>query len=160
MKQRKEKAAASQDDSIMPTEHTETSSDTPFVNYWFAVGLLVIIAGVTGLSFECMVQSLNKLTAPGGAESKTWIGLILLPVAGNASEHATAVAAAWKGNLDLSIDVAVGSALQIAACVFPFTLLLIWRLGKEGRTFALVQILILIIVGVVTHLLLQQEQLV
>ena len=94
MKQRKEKAAASQDDSIMPTEHTETSSDTPFVNYWFAVGLLVIIAGVTGLSFECMVQSLNKLTAPGGAESKTWIGLILLPVAGNAPEHATAVVAA------------------------------------------------------------------
>ena len=70
--------------------------------------------------------------APGGAESKTWIGLILLPVAANAPEHATAVVAAWKGNLDLSIDVAVGSALQIAACVLPFTLLLIWRLG-EGR---------------------------
>src|ERR1700728_1800484 len=94
--------------------------------------------------------------ASSGAESKTWIGLILLLVAGNAPEHATAVVAAWKGNLDLSIDVAVGSALQIAACVLPFILLLIWGLGKEGGNFALVQILILVIVGVVTHLLLQQ----
>jgi hypothetical protein len=50
--------------------------------------------------------------APSGAESNTWIGLILLPVTSNAPEHATAVVAAWNGNLDLSIDVAVGFALD------------------------------------------------
>jgi Ca2+/H+ antiporter len=64
MKQRKEKTAASQDDSIIPTERTETSSDIPFVNYWFAVGLLVIIAGVTGLSSECVVQKPQQVDGP------------------------------------------------------------------------------------------------
>jgi hypothetical protein len=48
------------------------------------------------------------------------------------------------------IDLAVRSARQIPACVFSFTLLLIWRLGKEGGNFALVQILILVIIGVVS----------
>lgn len=152
----KEKAGASQDASVILTERDETSSNRPFANYWFAVGLLVITAVVTGLSSECMLQSLNKLMAPSRAESKTWIGLILLPVAGNAPEHATAVVATWKGELNLSIGVAVGSSLQIAACVLPLILLLVWRLGKDGSNFALVQILILIIVAFMTHLLLQE----
>jgi len=133
-----------------------SSSNRPFANYWFAVGLLVITAGVTELSSKCMLQSLNKLMAPSRAESKTWIGLILLPVAGNAPEHATAVVAALNGKLDLSISVAVGSFLQIAACVLPLILLLIWRLRKDGGNFALMQILILVIVVFVTHLLLHE----
>jgi Ca2+/H+ antiporter len=134
----------------------ETSSDTPFVNYWFAVGLLVIIAGATGLSSECMVQSLNKLMAQAERSPRPGSGSSCSPWLATVPEHATAWWPPGKGISIYRSMLQLGSALQIAACVFPFTLLLIWRLGKEGGNFALVQILILVVVGAVTHLFLQQ----
>lgn len=45
--------------------------------------------------------------------------MILLPIAGNACEHITAVLVAMKNKMDLSIGVAVGSSVQIALFVIP-----------------------------------------
>lgn len=53
-------------------------------------------------------------------------GLILLPIVGNAAEHATAVTVAIKDKMDLAIGVAVGSSLQIALLVLPVMVLLNW----------------------------------
>lgn len=53
-------------------------------------------------------------------------GLILLPIVGNAAEHATAVTVAIKDKMDLAIGVAVGSSLQIALLVLPFMVMLNW----------------------------------
>lgn len=43
--------------------------------------------------------------------SKEWVGLILLPIVGNAAEHVTAVTVSVKDKLTLSIGVAVGSSI-------------------------------------------------
>ena len=48
-----------------------------------------------------------------------FLGMILLPIAGNACEHITAVLVAMKNKMDLSIGVAVGSSVQIALFVIP-----------------------------------------
>ena len=80
-----------------------------------------------------MVSSINGLTATGGV-STTFVGLILLPIVGNAAEHATAVTVAMKDKMDLSIGVAVGSSMQIALLVFPFIVILGWILGKDCMT--------------------------
>ncbi len=45
--------------------------------------------------------------------SKTFMGLILLPIVGNAVEHATAVMVAIKGKTELALGVAIGSATQV-----------------------------------------------
>jgi Ca2+:H+ antiporter len=45
---------------------------------------------------------------------QTFIGMIVLPIAGNACEHITAVIVATKNKMDLSLGVAVGSSIQIA----------------------------------------------
>lgn len=54
------------------------------------------------------------------------VGVILLPIVGNAAEHLTAVSSAVKNKMNLAIGVAVGSSTQIALCVVPFTVLAGW----------------------------------
>jgi calcium/proton exchanger cax len=56
------------------------------------------------------VDSINGL-ADTGAISKGFIGVILLPIVGNAAEHLTAVTVSVKDKLTLSLGVAVGSSI-------------------------------------------------
>lgn len=44
--------------------------------------------------------------------TQTFLGLILIPIIGNAAEHATAVVVARKGPMDLALQIALGSALR------------------------------------------------
>lgn len=57
--------------------------------------------------------------------------MVILPVAGNACEHLTAVIVAYKNKMDLAMGVAVGSSIQIAVFVIPFVVLVGWGIGKE-----------------------------
>ncbi|KAF2121508.1 Sodium/calcium exchanger protein-domain-containing protein [Lophiotrema nucula] len=100
------------------------------------VGALVTLGlSTTMVAFcsEFMVSSIDGLTATGGV-STTFVGLILLPIVGNAAEHATAVTVAIKDKMDLAIGVAVGSSMQIALLVLPLTVILGWILGKDCMT--------------------------
>jgi Ca2+:H+ antiporter len=67
--------------------------------------------------------------------SKEFIGLILLPIVGNAAEHWTAVSVSVKDRLNLSISVAVGSSIQIALFVVPFIVTLGWILHRPMTLF-------------------------
>lgn len=65
-----------------------------------------------------------------GGISRTFVGLILLPIVGNAAEHATAVTVACKDKMDLAIGVAVGSSMQIALLVLPLIIVIGWGMGE------------------------------
>lgn len=56
---------------------------------------------------------------------------MLLPIVGNAAEHATAVTVAVKDKMDLAIGVAVGSSMQIALLVLPLTVVIGWIIGES-----------------------------
>ena len=84
---------------------------------------------LVAVTAEFLVSSIDGLTATGHI-SEAWVGLILLPIVGNAAEHATAVTVSYKDKLDLSIGVAVGSSIQIALFVIPLLVLLGWIMGK------------------------------
>jgi Ca2+:H+ antiporter len=62
--------------------------------------------------------------------NKTFIGMIILPVVGNAAEQVTAVVAAAKDKLDLALGVALGSSLQIALFVTPSLVVLGWIINQ------------------------------
>ena len=51
--------------------------------------------------------------------SKLFLGIILIPIIGNAAEHSTAVVTAVKNKMDISLNIAVSSATQIAMFVAP-----------------------------------------
>jgi Ca2+:H+ antiporter len=63
--------------------------------------------------------------------SSIFVAAILLPIVGNAAEHASAVMFAVKGKLDLTLGVAIGSSTQIALLVIPFTVILGWIWNKD-----------------------------
>jgi Ca2+:H+ antiporter len=104
------------------------------------LSLLVAILTLAGstvlvaLNAEYLVDSINAITCSGSGISKTFVGLILLPIVGNAAEHATAVTVAVKDKMDLAIGVAVGSSMQIALLVLPFNVVLGWIIGNENTS--------------------------
>ncbi|KAL4158453.1 hypothetical protein PRNP1_004229 [Phytophthora ramorum] len=62
--------------------------------------------------------------------SKSFIGIILLPVVGNAVEHVTAVKVALNNKMELAMGVAVGSATQVSLFVVPVVVLSGWFMDQ------------------------------
>lgn len=114
-------------------EEEEEEFETPSLSVIGALITLAISTTLVAFCSEFMVSSIDGLTETGGV-STTFVGLILLPIVGNAAEHATAVTVAIKDKMDLSIGVAVGSSMQIALLVFPLIVILGWILGKDCMT--------------------------
>ncbi|KZV74613.1 Calcium/proton exchanger [Peniophora sp. CONT] len=110
-------------------EEEEEGEHTPELSVLFTVILLVAVTVLVAITAEFLVDSIDELTNTG-AISKEFVGLILLPIVGNAAEHVTAVTVSVKDKLTLSLGVAVGSSIQIALFVIPFIVTLAWILGK------------------------------
>ncbi|CAK4034876.1 vacuolar calcium ion transporter [Lecanosticta acicola] len=91
---------------------------------------LILVTVLVAVCAEYLVDSIDSIVASSGI-SKTFIGLILLPIVGNAAEHVTAVVVAFKDKMDLAIGVAIGSSMQIALFVTPFLVILGWIMGQE-----------------------------
>lgn len=98
-------------------------------NLWLWTGVLLISTLLVAYESELLVKTLEEATDRLGLTA-LFTGVILLPIIGNAAEHATAVTVALKNKMDLSVSVAVGSSLQIALFVAPFLVVSGWLLGK------------------------------
>ena len=107
----------------------EDAEEEPTLHIWVAGGLLVISTILVGVTSEWLVDSLDGFTSQYGV-SKTFVGLILLPIVSNAAEHVTAVVAARRNAVDLAMGVAVGSSIQIALFVLPLLVVIGWIAGK------------------------------
>ena len=68
---------------------------------------LVIVTVLVAVCAEYLVDSIDSIVETAHI-SKTFIGLILLPIVGNAAEHVTACVVAYKDKMDLAIGVAIG----------------------------------------------------
>ncbi|TFK82665.1 Calcium/proton exchanger [Polyporus arcularius HHB13444] len=109
--------------------HAEEEVEQPQMSVPLTVGLLVVVTVLVAVTAEFLVDSIDGVTK-SGAISKEFVGLILLPIVGNAAEHVTAVTVSVKDKLTLSLGVAVGSSIQIALFVIPFIVTLGWIIGK------------------------------
>mmetsp|Transcript_11466 Transcript_11466/g.29664 ORF Transcript_11466/g.29664 Transcript_11466/m.29664 type:complete len:422 (-) Transcript_11466:82-1347(-) len=92
----------------------------------------VVLACCTVMTAFCSEYLIGSI---GGAidrwhVSKEFIGIIVLPIIGNAAEHYTAIVVAGQNKMDLSLGVAVGSSCQMALMVTPFTVLAGWVLDR------------------------------
>lgn len=90
---------------------------------------LVLITVLVAICAEYLVDSIDSIVQRAHI-SKTFIGLILLPIVGNAAEHVTAVVVSYKNKMNLALGVAVGSSLQIALFVTPFLVILGWIIDR------------------------------
>lgn len=104
--------------------------EAQILSAWGAGVALVLVTLLVALCAEFLVDSIDSIVEKAHI-SKTFIGLILIPIVGNAAEHVTAVIVSWKNKMDLAIGVAIGSSLQIALFVTPFLVILGWAMGRE-----------------------------
>jgi Ca2+:H+ antiporter len=79
--------------------------------------LAIATAGIALLS-EMLVHSVQGAGSALGLGT-VFVGLIIIPIIGNAAEHASAVLMARRGKMDLSLQIAYGSSTQIALLVAP-----------------------------------------
>ncbi|KAM0716572.1 hypothetical protein Q7P37_008017 [Cladosporium fusiforme] len=90
---------------------------------------LILVTLLVAVCAEYLVDSIDAIVESAHI-SKTFIGLVLLPIVGNAAEHVTACVVAYKDKMDLAIGVAIGSSMQIALFVTPFLVVLGWIMDK------------------------------
>ena len=85
--------------------------------------IMLAIAGLAvGLMSEILVGSISEASESVGL-SEFFIGVIVVAIVGNAAEHWVAVLVAWKDKMDLAVNIAIGSAAQIALFVAPVLVL-------------------------------------
>lgn len=119
------------------------------VNLWLWVGVLLVVTLGVAIESELLVNSLEEATESLGLTA-LFTGVILLPIIGNAAEHATAVTVALKNKMDLSVSVAVGSTLQIALFVAPVLVVAGWIIGQpmdlDFNPFELVAVAVAVLI--------------
>lgn len=108
---------------------SEEDQEEPTLTPWAAGAALVVITIGVAVCAEFLVDSIDSIVETASI-SKTFIGLILLPIVGNAAEHVTAVVVSMRDKMDLAIGVAIGSSMQIALLVTPFLVILGWIIGE------------------------------
>ncbi len=126
----------------------ETPEHKPNILLW--VGVLLVVTLFVAYESELLVDTLEEATSQLGLSS-LFTGVILLPVIGNAAEHATAVTVAMKNKMDLSLSVAVGSSMQIALFVAPVLVLAGWWMGQpmdlDFNPFELVAVTVSVLIA-------------
>ncbi|KAJ1428452.1 Sodium/calcium exchanger membrane region [Sesbania bispinosa] len=111
------------------SENSDEEEEIELTQWEAIIWLAILTAWVSVLSgylvdaIEGASESLNMSVA--------FISVILLPIVGNAAEHASAIMFAVKDKLDITIGVAVGSSTQISMFVIPFCVVVGWCMGKE-----------------------------
>jgi Ca2+:H+ antiporter len=120
----------------------------PDLRLW--AGVLLGATLLVAIESELLVGSLEVATKQLGL-SELFTGVILLPIIGNAAEHATAVTVALKNKMDLSVSVAMGSSLQIALFVAPVLVLAGWLMGQpmdlDFNNFQLIAVAVAILIA-------------
>ncbi|MBV9174052.1 MAG: calcium/proton exchanger [Chloroflexi bacterium] len=83
-------------------------------------GLVTLALATVGTAVvsEALVDSVEPVTAQLGL-SELFVGMIVIPIVGNAAENWAAVRAAWRNVLDLTLGITAGSSTQIPLFVAP-----------------------------------------
>ncbi|KAG7529947.1 hypothetical protein FFLO_05303 [Filobasidium floriforme] len=116
------------------TDDDEEEEEKPLVKAIFALVLLLAVTGITGVTAEFLVSSINGVTE-STSMSPEFVGMILLPIVGNVPEHVCAVTVSIKDKLDLSLSIAVGSTIQVALGILPLLVLIGWAMGQPMSLF-------------------------
>ena len=96
---------------------------------WGAIFWLAVITVFIAYLSEWMVDAIRG-TAEDLKVPDLFLGTIVIPIVGNAAEHAAAIIFAAKNKMELSLGIAVGSATQIALFVLPLCIAIAWWLDQ------------------------------
>ena len=113
----------------------EDEDEGPQLHIGVAFAQMTIVTVIIAFCAEAMVSGIEAITSTG-VVSEEFVGLILLPIVGNACEHVTAITVAMKDKMDLAIGVAIGSSMQVALFLIPLLVIIGWGMGNEYMNLA------------------------
>ncbi|KAF3584442.1 hypothetical protein F2Q69_00031745 [Brassica cretica] len=111
-------------------EETCGEDEDPEISKWEAIIWLSILTAWVSLLSGYLVDAIEGASVSWNIPI-AFISVILLPIVGNAAEHAGAIMFAMKDKLDLSLGVAIGSSIQISMFVVPFCVVIGWMMGEQ-----------------------------
>ena len=89
---------------------------------WFPIAALAAVTAVTAVISEVLVSTIEPLTHQIGL-SPFFVGLIILPIVGNAAEHFSAITSANHNHMEITMAITSGSSIQIALLAAPILVL-------------------------------------
>jgi len=104
-------------------------AEKPELSTTSAMGVLAAGTILTTIQAEMLVGALEPALARFGF-TELFVGVIVVALIGNAAEHYSAVAAARRDEMTLSVEIAVGSSAQIALLVGPAVVLYSFAIGR------------------------------
>ncbi|KAE8184564.1 hypothetical protein CF336_g7752 [Tilletia laevis] len=113
----------------IPNEDDEEEAETPKMSPIASIVGLLLVTVITSFNADYLVGAIDEVAKNYGIP-KAFIGIVLLPIVGNAAEHVTAVVMAYKGKMEIAVGVAVGSSIQIAVGVIPALVIVSWAIGQ------------------------------
>ncbi len=115
-----------------------------------SLGVLIITTVLVGIMADILVEGLDYLTSTLGL-SQLFVGVILVALVGSAAENVAAVIAAMKNKVELSVNIAMSSTLQIALFVAPVLILLGFFIGRPldlvFNTFEVVAVIVTMLIA-------------
>uniref|UniRef100_M4F0U5 Vacuolar cation/proton exchanger n=1 Tax=Brassica campestris TaxID=3711 RepID=M4F0U5_BRACM len=130
--------------------------EDPEISKWEAIIWLSILTAWVSLLSGYLVDAIEGASVSWNIPI-AFISVILLPIVGNAAEHAGAIMFAMKDKLDLSLGVAIGSSIQISMFVVPFCVVIGWMMGEQmDLNFQLFETAMLFITVIVVAFFLQE----
>eukprot|EP00200_Dunaliella_tertiolecta_P006436 CAMPEP_0202339146 /NCGR_PEP_ID=MMETSP1126-20121109/1138_1 /ASSEMBLY_ACC=CAM_ASM_000457 /TAXON_ID=3047 /ORGANISM="Dunaliella tertiolecta, Strain CCMP1320" /LENGTH=487 /DNA_ID=CAMNT_0048929665 /DNA_START=111 /DNA_END=1571 /DNA_ORIENTATION=- len=121
--------SSSRRSSVALSVHDHKVEELPVLTMAGAFLALSVISVLVAIHSEFLTGALEETSKDTGI-STAFLSIIVLPIAGNACEHITAVVVASKDKMDLSLGIAVGSSLQIALFAIPVVVLVGWLIGQ------------------------------
>lgn len=94
-----------------------------------AVLVLAVSTGLVAVESDILVKSIEGVEEAFGL-SRVFIGVVIIPVISNAAEHLTAVLMAREDRMELSLNIALGSSIQVALFIVPALIMASHLLGR------------------------------
>ncbi|XP_010644648.1 vacuolar cation/proton exchanger 5 isoform X1 [Vitis vinifera] len=139
----------------LPEEGSD-DDEGPEISKWESVIWLSILTAWIAILSEYLVDAIEGASI-AWKMPVSFISVILLPIVGNAAEHASAIMFAMKDKLDISLGVAIGSSTQISMFAIPFCVVIGWIMGcPMDLNFQLFETATLFITVLVVAFLLQE----
>jgi Ca2+:H+ antiporter len=112
-----------EDDEQNGHAETQQTQASPPLKLWQTLLLLLLATLGTAWNSELLVNTIEPVTQLLGW-TPVFVGLVIIPIVGNAAEHSSSVFIALRDRVDLSMAIAAGSSIQVATLVTPLLVLI------------------------------------
>ena len=114
-----------------------------------AISVLVVSTVLIAIESEFLVSGIEPITKSLGL-IEFFVGIIIIPIIGNAAEHSTGIVMAMKNKMDVALEIAIGSSLQIILFVAPlliFISLIFTPMSIIFNEFELIALIVAVLIA-------------